>query len=114
VRLFASTLVVTALLGLGTAAPAARARAQLSIVGHTPLVVIGTGFASGESVRVTASITGHSEQRRVTAGAAGRLKARFTLRWTTCEIVAVTAAGSRGSRATLKIVPVCAAPGAIG
>jgi len=79
-----------------------------------PLIVAGTGFGSGESVRVTASVNAKNETRRVSAGGTGKLRVRFAIGSTTCAMVTVIAVGARGSRAAVKIVPVCAEPGPIG
>jgi hypothetical protein len=100
-------LTVAALAGGGGAAsPAAATKAQLRVAALRPLAVVGIGFRSGETVRVTANTDDGVGARTVKAGAAGRLGVRFpTLTLGRCPKYVISARGNRGSRATLRSVP---------
>jgi hypothetical protein len=97
-------LIVTALLSAQTAA-AVQQQTRVAIVSESPLVVRGTGFKPTERVRVTVT-HGKTIFTRVTyARATGVVVARWAVPLpTTCASTFVLAVGSKGSRATYKIV----------
>jgi hypothetical protein len=97
---------LVAALVLGTATGSNRP--QLSVPDQRPFTVDGTGFRSSERIRVTVRAL-NRVTRIVTAGSAGRFEVRMrAVKLGTCPAFAIRAIGSQGSRATLKIIPVCA------
>ena len=86
-------------------APAARSTARLTIKRVIPTaIVVGTGFRSGEIVRLTGVPV-----RRVRASAKGTFTIRFGI--DPCRSFTVTATGSKGSRAAVNYSQFsCAAP----
>jgi hypothetical protein len=86
-------------------APAAHSTAQLMIKRVIPMaVVVGTGFRSGELVRLTGVPV-----RQVRASAKGTFTVRFG--GDPCRSLTVTATGSKGSRASVNYSQFsCAAP----
>jgi hypothetical protein len=105
-------VAVTAALMLVLALPAPAApgpsRASLKLTSTTPLVVGGTGFGAREPVLLT--YTAADLTRRVLgvrADRSGAFRARFELRLDRCAAFTVRAAGTRGSRAVLQVVPAC-------
>jgi hypothetical protein len=93
--------------GLGEVqrAPAAHRTAQLMIKRVTPMAVVaGTGFRSGELVRLTGVPV-----KRVRASAKGTFTIRFRI--DPCRSLTITATGSKGSRASVNYSQFsCAAP----
>ena len=93
--------------GLGEVqrAPAAYSTAQLMIKRVIPTAVVaGTGFRSGEVVRLTGVPV-----KRVRASAKGTFTIRFGI--DPCRSFTVTATGSKGSRASVNYSQFsCAAP----
>jgi hypothetical protein len=85
----------------------AAAKPRLNVDSLTPLVVYGTGFRAGETVRfmVRGAATGSS--RRGQASAGGRITVRFpALRLDQCpSYLIITAIGDKGSRAQLRRMP---------
>jgi hypothetical protein len=99
-------LVVLPLVAVALLSPAAAARSlgspALSPVALEPLRVRGAGFDGRERVRVTAETSTGRATRRVRATRGGRFVVTFRgVR--TCDGVAVSARGSRGSRASLQV-----------
>jgi hypothetical protein len=93
--------------GAGTAdgGSEAAAKPSLQVLRQAPMTIQGHGFRSQESVRVSAA----GRQWHPKAGARGSFV--LTLRGANhCKIVRIVAVGSNGSRASLRIVPACAAP----
>ncbi len=92
-----------------------QARARVSIVDESPLVVRGTGFKAGERVTVSVSHAKTLFRRVAFAGSSGVLVARWTRAMpTTCGSTTITAFGSRGTRAVFKTVAnECAPPGPV-
>jgi hypothetical protein len=94
-------------MGLGEVqkAPAAHSTAQLMIKRVTPMAVVaGTGFRSGELVRLTGVPV-----KRVRASAKGTFTIRFRI--DPCRSLTITATGSKGSRASVNYSQFsCAAP----
>jgi hypothetical protein len=83
----------------------AAAKPRLS-VDLTPLVVVGTGFKAGETVRVTVrgvALASRSDK----ASAAGRISVRFPgARLEQCpKYLVITATGDKGSRAQVRRMP---------
>ena len=80
-------------------------KASLQVIRQAPITIQGDGFRSRESVRVSAA----GRQWHPKAGARGAFV--LTLSGANpCRVVRIVAVGSGGSRATLSIVPACAAP----
>lgn len=77
----------------------------LRLVSRAPLVVRANGFAARERVRV--QVTGDAVAvRRAIATTRGTFVVRFgDILLTRCDTVRVVAIGSRGDRATLKLLP---------
>ena len=73
---------------------------RLEILGLAPFLVRGTGFRSGERVRILATAAG-LETKRVTATTVGSFTVRLRLRPGRCTGVVVQAFGAVGSRATI-------------
>jgi hypothetical protein len=107
VRLVALVLPLVALaggMGVASASPERQSQTALRLVDVAPVTFRGTGFESGESVRVTLSRQRNSLVRNVQAGAMGAFTAKFG--WVAVDVcrgaVVVTATGAQGSRATYK------------
>ena len=89
------TPLVTPSTPLAPATPGKSKRATLALKSLRPLVVVGTGFKPGESVR----ISGATATRTMSASRAGGFTARFR-GVDPCGSLTVTAVGSMGSRAS--------------
>ena len=89
------TPLVTPSTPLAPATPGKSRRATLALKSLRPLVVVGTGFKPGESVRISGATT----TRTMSAGRAGSFTARFR-GVDPCGSLTVTAVGSMGSRAS--------------
>jgi len=75
----------------------------LRLMDSAYVAVRGTGFKPHERVRVVV-VTRVRKTKRVVAGAAGRFTVRFPrLNSSDCYGLSVTAVGSKGSRASLKV-----------
>lgn len=107
-------LVLTIVAALVLALPATasvQARPSIRIVSDSPFMVAGTGFRPGEQVRVIARRGADRAVRTVPAARNGTFRVRlFTFGGDDCTFVSVNAMGSRGSRAALRIVPLCPPP----
>ena len=91
-----------------TLAGAATPEPALKVMQAKPLVVGGTGFAPGESVRVVALGYGGKRAKTVIAGPRGRFKVELPARRTIgCAPTLVTATGSNGSKASLTARSAC-------
>jgi len=91
---------------LGASSGSAAGRPKLRLVRPAPLYVKATGFRSGERVRVRV-LAPTSAFKRVTANSAGAFGVTFpTVSVGICSALTINAAGARGSRASLKHVPV--------
>jgi hypothetical protein len=104
---FAAGAVVLAALAAGERgeSDSAAAKPRLS-VDLAPLVVVGSGFHAGETVRVTVrgvALASRSDK----ASAAGRITVRFPgVRVEQCpKYLVITATGDKGSRAQLRRMP---------
>jgi hypothetical protein len=95
----------------GTSLAASSARPHLAIIAKNPLTLRATGFRAHERVTVQGGASGTSGRMVVTATDAGAFTARLrAVRAVGCTMITARATGSRGSIATLKIVPECAEP----
>jgi hypothetical protein len=107
-------LVLAAFLVLVTAAAASTRSARITVPSLSPVVVSGTGFRAGE--RVAVSVSSKSTQKKsVTASLRGRFRATFRgFSIPDCEQYSARAKGSRGSSASVKVMPECAPTGPTG
>jgi hypothetical protein len=80
---------------------------RVHLVDPTPITLRGVNFQPLEQVTISLSLGATDLRRVVRAGTAGRFLTVFTkLRYERCHgALAVSAVGSRGSRAAWKIVP---------
>ena len=102
--LLAVALVAASASTPGRGAEAAKPRLRVDAL--RPLVVVGTGFRAGETVRVTASAVEGYGAKTDEAGSAGRIYVRFPkLKLGRCSAYVISAKGDKGSRATLRGVP---------
>jgi hypothetical protein len=91
---------------LSDAGGSTAAKPQLRIVTMRPLAVVGSGFHSGETVRVAARTDAGAGSRSDDAGTAGRIDVRFPkLKLGRCPTYVISARGDEGSLATLRSVP---------
>ena len=95
------TVVLALVLGATSAAAAAP---MLRLADQSPLVVRGSGFKAGEHVRVWLVLTTSRRYHDTVAGVRGGFTVRFTLTPLQCPFArSVTATGTKGSRAALKL-----------
>jgi hypothetical protein len=106
VRRFVVLLLATVAAGaLAAPTTALPTRPALRLAEPSPLMFSGTGFRTGEHVRVVA-IAGKRATHWVTAGARGRFAVRFRgMNADTCRGLTAVAIGNLGSRATYKRAP---------
>ena len=101
--------VLTASTGPAVATPSATPR--LATLDLAPLTVRGLNFRASEHVRVVLRAAGEVYTKRPTATARGRFVVRYaSVTADQCTPYTVSALGSKGSRAALKVVPECPAP----
>jgi hypothetical protein len=103
-------VLVLALVAAGTAATASStARPTLKVGRSAPLTLVGTHFVAREQVRVTVVSDGRRARKTLAANERGRFVVRFsTVVPDRCNGLLVSAIGSRGSRAGLKLPqPMC-------
>ncbi len=100
--------VIAVVLVAITAAQAGTARLEVSA--RAPFTVHGVGFAPGERVTIVAQAAGR-HVKVVTAGEDGTFTVRFDISLGVCPAYIVSAVGSRGSRASMRLVRECAYPG---
>ena len=101
-----SVAVAAVVLTAVAASAATTTRAALKLVRMQPLVLTGSGFRSGERVRVTVQVGGEALTRRVTAGRLGLFRVAFgeDVVLDRCNSAfAARAVGARGSEARLKL-----------
>jgi hypothetical protein len=91
-------------------AAAAAGTARLEVSAQAPFTVHGVGFAPGERVTIVAQAAAR-HVKVVTAGEDGTFTVRFDVSLGVCPAYIVSATGSCGSRASLKLVRDCAYPG---
>lgn len=109
----ASLAALTLVLGSVAAAAGASVSgsAKLRFVGTAPLKVKGTGFVPGERVVVRVKGMAGVSRKRTTAGRTGSWVLSFSRPADRCDVLVVTALGTRGSRAGLKQPqPLCPPP----
>ena len=98
--------VVLAALTLAGGGGGAPTKPALRIEGTYPLLVGGTAFRRGEVVRVQADGAFGTRAGRVRATAGGGFRLRFAkLTGDPCVLRSLSAVGSRGSRAALRVPP---------
>ncbi len=95
---------------LAAIAAAEAGTARLQVTARSPFTVHGVGFAPGERVTIVAQAAGR-HVKVVTAGEDGTFTIRFDVSLGICPVYIVSATGSRGSRASLRLVRECAYPG---
>ena len=93
------------------ASASASQRPTLAVTSAAPFTVRGAHFVPAERVTVVAMVRGR-HVRRVVANANGTFTARFRVSVDRCQGWIVTARGNHGSRAALKIRPLCVPAGA--
>jgi hypothetical protein len=102
-------LALLVALALPTGAPAAHRTPALRLTSVAPLTVHGTGFAARERVRVRV-LAPRPLTRRVRATRNGTFHVRFAELVDRCSAFDIRARGGDGSRARLKVQPLCAPP----
>ena len=105
-------LAVASAVALMAALPAAAApsgQARLRLLQRQPIVLAGTSFLPRERVRVSLTVDGATRARAVVASARGSFTVTFASGPADrCAALVVRAAGTRGSRALLKVPqPAC-------
>jgi hypothetical protein len=86
-------------------------RPRLATLDLAPVTVRGVYFRAREQVRVVLRVNGDVYSRRVTTTLRGRFAVRYlSVTAGQCTPYSVSAIGSKGSRATLRVVPECPAP----
>jgi hypothetical protein len=92
------------------AAGASARSAHITMVSRSPVVVRGTGFRPSE--RVTVSVSAKATYKKVViASRLGAFRVTFrSMAIGSCQFYSAQANGSRGSIASLKVIPECAAP----
>ena len=104
----ALTALVLVLAMVGTSSAAAP---TLRVTDTTPLVVRGSGFKTGETVKVALVLTTSRRYRAATVGRTGSFTVRFSLAPIQCHLArALVATGSRGSRASRPLQLECMPP----
>jgi hypothetical protein len=99
-------LAAVAVASAGPAAGEPAAKPQLRVASLKPFVVVGSGFRSDETVRVTVRTDAGATSKRDEASVGGRIGVRFAgLRLRPCPDYVVAASGDEGSRAALRSVP---------
>ena len=103
-----AALIATATVVPSAAEPAATgsSRAAIKLASDTPLTVSGRGFRPSERVVVTVYNVGGTYSKAVTASRSGKFLARFPRADGSCGPLTARATGSRGSRASLKHIPI--------
>lgn len=88
----------------GTSAGAA-GEPRIVIDTEVPLTVVGTSFAPRELVTVRAIGTFGTRSVRIRAAQRGTFRVRIRVSGSPCVLRRVSATGTRGSRAVLRLVP---------
>ena len=103
-------LVAVLVAGAGYQPAVAVHRAHLAVPTTTPLTVRGTLFRAAERVVVVAQANGE-HRRTVTTSTRGTFLIRFAgVALGNCTGYVIRASGNRGSYASLRVIPECAAP----
>jgi len=101
-----AVVVVAALLANGEPASGRRMSPRLTVTNVSPFVVEGTGFRTGEAVRVAVRAEDGRAMKTARASAAGAIVVRFaTLKLSDCSAYLVTATGNEGSSARARALP---------
>ncbi len=111
--LLATALLLLALVPTGAAVDsAASGKAKLRLLNTSPVKVRGTGFSAGERVVVRVIGMAGITRKSATAGRRGGWTLTFPKNaYERCGSLFVSAVGSRGSRAGLKLPhPLCPLP----
>jgi hypothetical protein len=87
------------------AAQAATSRPRLLVTSERPVVVRGAAFRPAERVVLRVWVEAGVYRKVAVAGAAGGFVARFRVAAGSCGVLAVTARGSKGSKALWKTPP---------
>jgi hypothetical protein len=86
-------------------------RPRLATLDLAPVTVRGVYFRAREQVRVVLRMNGDVYSRRITTTLRGRFVVRYlSVTAGPCTPYTVSATGSKGSRAALKVFPECPAP----
>jgi hypothetical protein len=97
-----------------TGAPGVASRSErprLATLDLAPVTVRGVYFRAREQVRVVLRVNGDVYSRRITTTVRGRFVVRYvSVTAGQCMPYTISAVGSKGSRASLKVVPECPAP----
>jgi hypothetical protein len=91
-------------------AAAVAGTARLQVTAQAPFTVHGVGFAAGERVNIVVRAAGR-HVKVVTASEDGTFTVRFDVSLGVCPAYTVSATGSRGSRALVRLIGECAHPG---
>ena len=102
---------IAAAVAVCAAGAAASPRPSLTVTSGAPFTVRGVHFVPAERVTVVALVRGR-HVRHVVASAKGTFTARFRVSVERCQGWIVTARGNHGSRAYLKLQPMCPPAGA--
>ncbi len=108
---FLVAVVASAAFAATSSKDSTSARPTLRLATETPLTIAGRGFASDESVSVSASVSGVSYRKTVKTGPRGGFTALFAKATAACGPLYVSAVGRRGNRAALHRRPI---PGPCG
>jgi|SRR5918999_728882 hypothetical protein len=106
-----AALVSSAAIAATMRSSEAASKPALAIVSESPLVVVGRGFKAGERVSLLAATTGGKYRSTRSANRLGRFTTRFDT-GPTCGPVFLSASGTKGSRAHVRIrgiAPPCGA-----
>jgi hypothetical protein len=102
------TIGATLALAVLVAAPVDAARTPAIVLVKThPVQVRGSGFHSGESVRLTVRAEGVAHATATVGGDGGFVARVGGATVSHCRSLVIRAAGSDGSRATLRRAPLC-------
>jgi hypothetical protein len=107
----ASALVVGGTsLGATASSGASQAKPRLGLVDTDPLTVRGVNFKAGEQITVTATMRNQAKTHRLNRAARTTAQGGFTVTlagvdFNDCALIAVTAQGGSGDKASLKLPP---------
>jgi hypothetical protein len=90
-------------------AAAVAGTARLQVTARAPFTLHGVGFVPAERITIVVQ-TAERHVKVVTASQDGAFTVRFDVSFGVCPAYTVSATGSRGSRASLRLVRECAYP----